>query len=121
MLDIKICDEGDFDGDLQLTDDGDITLEDNVLQNACISILWISGEWRFGPDIGLPWFDDILLKSPSTDLIQQEIRDALLSVDGVQDATIDLISYNQKERSLRFRFSIEANGKTYSKEVAVGE
>lgn len=121
MLDIKTCTEGTYEGDLELTEDGDIQLDDNILQNACISILWISGEWRLAPDLGIPWFDDILQKNPNTDLIQQEIRDALLNVDGVDDAEVELIEFNQKTRSVKFKFSVEAGGESYSKEVTVGE
>ena len=121
MLDIKTCEDGDYEGDLELTEDGDIQLCNNILQNACISILWISGEWRFAPDLGLPLFDDILMKSPNTELIRQEIRDALLNVDGVQDADIDLLEFNPKQRSMTFRFTVTAGGETYSKEVTVGE
>lgn len=120
MIDIAICLEGKHNGDIVLTDDGDITLTNNLLQNARIAILTIMNEWRLGPDIGLPWYEDILVKNPNTDLIRQEIRDALINVDGVEDATVDLLEFNSAERKISFRFTLIANGETYSEEVLIG-
>ena len=121
MLDIKLCEDGDFDGDLDLTTDGDIKFESNPLQDACISVLWIGGEWRFSPDSGLPWFDEILLKNPNTETIAQYIRDALLQIEGVENADVELVEYNPQKRTVKFRFTIYTEEGTYSKEVSVGE
>lgn len=120
MLDIKLCTDGDYAGDFDLTDDGDIQLSNSLLQNAKVAILWIADEWRLGPDIGLPWYEEILVKNPNAELIRQEIRDALLTVDGVEDADAELLEFDRKNRTIKFRFSITADGEVYSEEVTLG-
>lgn len=120
MLDIKLCTDGDYAGDLDLTDDGDIQFSNSLLQNAKTAILWISDEWRLGPDIGLPWFDEILVKNQNTQLIQQEIRNALMGIDGVENAEVELRELDRRNRKITFQFSITADGETYSEEVTVG-
>lgn len=120
MLDIKLCESGDFAGDLDLTEDGDIQIGNDVLQNARTAILWILGEWQFGPELGLPWFDDILVKRPNIDLIRQEIRDALLGVDDVSDADVELTEFDTRNRRISFNFTVWVGEESYSEEVTVG-
>lgn len=119
MLDIKLCTDGDYEGDIELTDDGDIQLENGFLQNARVSILWIAGEWRLGPDIGLPWFEEILVKNPDTELIRREILNSLLNIDGVEDADVDILEFNSRDRIIKFKYIITANGEVYSEEMTL--
>lgn len=119
MLDIKLCDSGDYVGDLDITEDGDIQFTDDLLQNAKTAILWILGEWRLGPEFGLPWFDDILVKSPDLDLIQAEIRDALLDIEGVQDADVELLEFDSRNRKISFSFTLFDGEDEYSEEVTI--
>ena len=72
MIDIKL----NNDGDLDISPTGDFQLDDNPLQDARIAILWIEGEWRFNPDVGLPWFEEFLVKNGNPEIVIQQIRNA---------------------------------------------
>ena len=123
MIDILTCKEGDYDGDLELTEDGDIQIEDNIAQNVRIALSWISGEWRLGPDIGLPYFDEILVKNPNLDLLKQDIANAILEVEGVTDAEVKDLTFDRKSRKITISFTCtvgnDEDEETYSEEVAV--
>lgn len=116
MLDIKL----NTTGDLDITPSGDIQLDNNPLQDARTAILWIEGEWRLGPDAGLPWFDELLVKNTNPDILSQQIRNALLAVEDIDDAEVELEEIDQRNRIIRFTFTISANGETYSEEVQIG-
>jgi len=72
-------------GDLAVTSSGDISLTDSVCQAIKIRLLWFLGEWRLGTSLGLPWFEEILIKNPNKLRIEQVLRDEILSVDEVTD------------------------------------
>lgn len=120
MLDILLCDSGEYKGDLDLTEDGDIQLGSNLFQNAQIAISWILGEWRLGPDMGLPWFEEILVKKPNLDIIRQIVIDAILDVDGITDADAEVLEYNSAERWIKMKVYCETDDENYSGEVMIG-
>lgn len=115
MIDIRL----NSDGDLDITSSGDIQLKDNPLQDAKTAILWIEGEWRMAPEDGLPWFDEFLVKNADPDLIVQEIRNALLDIEGIDDADVELQELDRRNRTIRFTFSVSSNGEEYSEEVEI--
>lgn|GEM_PF-3755842 len=51
------------DGDLNITENGDIQLPESVRQAIRIRLLWFFSEWRFAPEIGVPYFEDFLIKN----------------------------------------------------------
>jgi len=69
------------DGDLYIGDDGDIAITDSVRQAVKIRLQWFLYEWKFYPDTGVPYFEDILVKNPSIDKIRGILRDEIMSVD----------------------------------------
>jgi hypothetical protein len=46
-------------------------------------LLFILGEWILDTRLGVPWFEEILVKNPDLRLIQARIRDVILSVPGM--------------------------------------
>lgn len=115
MIDIRINEEGDFD----ITPTGDIQISDNPLQDARISVLWIAGELRLKPEIGLPWFEEILVKNADPYIISQRIRDVLLSFEDVDDADVEIEEYDIRKRSICFKYTIYVGEDTYSEEVEI--
>ena len=115
MIDIKL----NSDGDLDISESGDIQLCNDPLQDARITILWIEGEWRLNPEAGLPWFEEILVKNANPDIISQQIRSALLGIDGIINADVELEEYDRRNRSIRFKYTITADEETYSEEVLI--
>ena len=61
----------DKDGDLYLTPNGDISLTDSVRQAILIRLRWFLGEWIFNTSFGMPYYSQILIKNPSTAVIEQ--------------------------------------------------
>ena len=115
MLDILLND----DNDLSLTDDGDIRLAYSIPQAISVRLKWISGEWRLGPEYGFPWFTDVFKKNPDTALIAQKIRSEILDVDGVNDAKVDLVTYDVAARTISFRYRAYTDTEEFVEEVVL--
>ena len=72
------------DGDLYINPaTGDIQITDSVEQAIRIRLLWFWGEWRLGPDHGIPYFEEILIKNPNKLRIRQLFREAIMPVEEV--------------------------------------
>lgn len=115
MKDIKLNDAGD----IAVTEYGDITLTESVKQKILMRLRWIKGEWRLGPDLGFSWFEDVLVKSPNLDNIQQFLREEILQVDGVTDAEVTDVKYNAQQRKATFRFAYTVDEEIYKEEVTI--
>jgi len=115
MKDIRLNDAGD----IAVTEFGDITLTESVKQKILIRLRWIKEEWRLGPDLGFSWFEDVLVKNPNLDNIQQLLREEILEVEGVTDAEVTEVKFNQKERKATFRFTYTVDEETYKEEVTI--
>ncbi|MCD8397524.1 MAG: hypothetical protein LUD12_10175 [Lachnospiraceae bacterium] len=117
MLDILLETSGDERWDLDITEDGDIQLTDSELQNVLVALQWIYDEWRLGPDLGFPWYEEVLVKNPNTELIRQEILETILEVDGITEANVEMLEYSPRERKISFSFTCKAGEETYEEEV----
>lgn len=113
MVDILL----DADGDIFLTPDGDISVVDNIRQAVLIRLRWIAGEWRLGPGLGFPWYEEVFVKNPNIPKLRSLIREEILAVEGVTGAEITDMIYDGKYRSLTVRYKI-AVGETIYKEEA---
>ena len=107
------------DGDIKLSDIGDISLTESIRQQVLIHLRWIRDEWRLGPDLGFTWFEDVLVKRPNLDNIQQLIREEIMKVDGVTDAEVEDAVYDPKNRTARFPFMFCIGADSYKEEVTI--
>ena len=57
MKDVLLTDAGD----LLINSLGDISLTDSVQQAITVRLRWFADEWRLGRDIGVPYFEYILI------------------------------------------------------------
>ena len=73
-------------GDIKVSAVGDISLTESVRQAVLIRLRWIYQEWRLGPTMGFPWFEEVFVKNPNTVKIRQLIRDEIMQVEGVTAA-----------------------------------
>lgn len=77
----------DIQGDLALTADGrDLMLVSNeakVLQNIRVRAAIYKGSWRYDRNVGVPYFDDILVAGPSVELVRRRFYELLIGTDGV--------------------------------------
>lgn len=109
-MDICVTDEMD----MLVTDDGDIklttaaTTAEQLAQEIKTSLLWIHEEWRLGPELGFPWFEDVLVKKPDFEMIMQQIRNTILDIDEVDDCSVQLLSFDEAARRVKFEFHVTA-------------
>lgn len=105
--------------DIHVTNEGDVALTDSVRQAVLIKIKWILGEWRLGPEIGFPWYEEVLVKKPDLVKISSILRSAIMEVDGVSAATVNDISINKQNRTLSANFEFVVGETTYREEMTL--
>ena len=115
MLDFKLTNSGD----LELTDGGDILTTDSVCQAVRIRLLWFLDEWRLGPDMGFPYFENVFVKNPSESKIRHLIRETVMSVDEVTDVTEISFSVNNRTREANIAVSFTTDEDTFREEVNI--
>ena len=72
-------------GDLLINESGDFTIIDSVRQGIQIKLRWIKGEWVFNPEMGVPYFESILVKTPNRALIEKTLRDHREEYEGEEE------------------------------------
>lgn len=115
MLDIQL----DKTGDLAVSETGDIFMTQSVEQAVLIRLRWIYSEWRLGPELGFPWFEEVFVKNPNTLKIKQLIRDEILKVNEVTSATVTSVKYDPAKRAATFTYSFSTDEATYREEVTL--
>ena len=115
MYDLKL----DTEGDISISKYGDISLIDSTRQEILIRLRWIFGEWRLGPELGFAWFEEVLVRNPNIGNIKQLIREEILQVEGVTDAKVTEVKYDERTRKAMFRFVYSVDKGTFNEEVTV--
>ena len=115
MVDITL----DKNGDIVVSETGDITLTESLCQAVKIRLKWIKEEWRLGPDLGFDWFGDVFVKNPNLENIKQLIRSEVLQVEGVEEAEVVKIEYKPRERKVYFACTFRVSGETYAEEATI--
>jgi len=106
-------------GDLKISGTGDISLTDSVRQAVVIRLQWFFEEWRFAPQYGVPYFEDILVKNPNLEEVRRIIRDETLSVEEVTDARNITVSVNKPARTAQITLDIVTAEQTYREELLI--
>lgn len=109
------------DGELHLTEQGDIALEDSIAQKIKIRIKWWLGEWRWDDEEGLPYRDDLFVKNPDTDGFEMSIREKIFEIDEITEVQDVSVSYNEKERIGRIAFTALTDDETIREEVEIDD
>lgn len=115
VLDILL----DGDGDLAVSDTGDIALTQSVRQAILIRLRWFLTEWRLGPGIGVDYWGTILVKNPNLVKVRQAIRNEILSVDEVQAVNYVKVDYNAKTRQTVITYEAVTDEETFREEVKI--
>lgn len=113
MLDILLSSKGD----LKINDSGDIELTESVRQAIRIRLQWFWSEWRLGPEAGIPWFEEILVKNPNIDRCLQIFREAILSVKEVKNVRDMSLVIEPKTRQAKLKFTATTDEETINEEV----
>lgn len=115
MKDLRMND----DGDLYINEVGDIEVTDDVLQAIKIRLKWFLGEWRLNTEYGMPYFDEVFVKNPSTSLLEDRLRSEILDVEGVQSVDSIKINIDKSTRVSEIQFSVVAGNESLQGEVTV--
>lgn len=115
MLDLLLT----RDHDLSISEWGDISLTNNKRQAIKIRLLWFFQEWRFAPDKGIPYFEEVFIKNPNILRVRRIIRDEVMSVEGVQDIKNIQINININTRVAQFVFDAVIDDEAFREEVSI--
>ena len=107
------------DGDLRITDN-DIAVTDSIEQGILIRLRWWFGEWRFGPDYGVKYFERVFVKNPNKTLIASDLQKQIMDVDGVLRVENIDIDMDYKTRSALIRYTVVTESlERYMREVRI--
>ena len=115
MLDILL----DPNGDLHITENGDIKLTQSIRQSIRIRLLWFLNEWRFSPNNGIPYFEDMLIKHPNITRIRKAINNEILSISHIKSIQDLQIHFNEQTRGLKINFKVITDKETYNEELII--
>ncbi|MBR3972991.1 MAG: hypothetical protein IKJ99_03425 [Oscillospiraceae bacterium] len=115
MLDIKL----DQSGDILVSDTGDVFITQSVRQAVLVRLRWIYNEWRLAPELGFPWFEYVFVKNPNLITIRQLIRDEIMKVDHVTDASVTDVTFNKQKRTITFAYTCTVSEETFREEVTM--
>ena len=107
----------DRSGDMYVSPKGDIVLNDSVSQKIRIRLLWFLGEWRWDPEEGIPYFDDVFIKNPDTDRIETIIREKIFEVTEVTEVNDVTVELDSKARRVKVKFEAKTDEETLREEV----
>lgn len=111
MSDLKIGSDGDLEiknGNLQLTN-GD----DAVRQHLQQRLRTFLGEWFLDLDVGVPYFQDILVKNPNVNQVDGILKQTILTTPGV----VELVSFTMNSDPTARTLSVEFEYTSYSGEI----
>lgn len=115
MIDLRLNAEGD----LELSDAGDISVTDSIVQAVRIRLLWFFGEWRLGPGMGFPYFEHLFVKNPNEAKLRHLIRETVMEVEGVTDVTEISFSIDRKTRQAAIALAFTTDEDTFREEVKI--
>lgn len=114
MKDILLVDD-----DLYVTDTGDIRITDRVSQTAKIRLRWFKNEWGLGPQFGMPYYEEFLVKNPNIPKLKRIISEQLMDIKEVTSVTNLEITVDPRTREALITFTIVCGEEYYDEEVTI--
>lgn len=115
MVDFKLT----SDWDLEVTPIGDIVPTESVVQAVIIRLKWFLAEWRLGPTLGFPYFEEVFVKNPNLTKIRFLFRDLVLDVEGVTSVTKADIVPDPRTREAIISIVFTVGEEVFQKEVKI--
>lgn len=115
MFDVKL----DCNGDIEVSENGDISITNSVRQQALIRLRWIYDEWRLGPELGFPWFKDVFVKNPNVERIRMLIRSEIAKIENIKNVVVTDVKVDKDTRTLAVKFTFTVNKETFQEEVTM--
>ncbi len=94
-------------GDLELSAARDLQIVtgiDAIAQHLRIRFNFFFGEWFLNRLLGVPWFEEVLVKAPDLNVVQSLLRDVILTTPGVLEITRFVIDFDGVTRQLSLDF-----------------
>lgn len=113
-LDPETNDLALFRGDLTLVTDGAA-----IVQEVNIRLAFLLGEWFLDIEAGLPYFEDINVKSPNLAVIRTIFINEILSVAGIASVTAFALDFNRQTRHLKITWSADTDFGELSSETEI--
>lgn len=115
VIDFKL----DAGGDLELSLAGDIALSESIVQAVRIRLLWFLQEWRLGPGLGVPYFEEILGKNPNEGKVRHRIREAVMGVEGVVNVQSVALALDKRSRQAAITAAFSTGEESFQEEVKI--
>jgi len=77
---------------------------DAITQHVAIGLQFFRGEWLLDQRIGIPYYQNILIKNPDFNLVRFLLREAVLQTPGVTGLTSFTTTFTPAPRSLGVQF-----------------
>ncbi len=109
-LSLDLLPASEFFGDLVLTD-GDLVINsgtDAIRQNVIQRLKTYLGEWFLNNQIGIPYFQQILVKNPNQGNIDAIFQDAIMGTPGIVSLNKYSLDHDRETRRLTIRFQATA-------------
>lgn len=106
-------------GDLYISQSGDITLTDSIIQKIHIKILWILGEWKWNKEEGIDYFGYVLMKNPDIEMIEGIIREKIFEIEEVVDVLEIEVKVDKKNRRGTISYVVSTEEEKVRGEVAI--
>lgn len=107
--------ENPIEGDLRL-EGGQLVLVtgiEAIRQELVVRLRWFRGEWFLDRRTGVPWFQRIIGHRTALRIVEQIIRNVILSTPGIEAITTFTLAHDNAER----RITIDFEARTSSGEV----
>lgn len=101
--------------DLALGDDGDLDLssgglalidgDDALVQHLALRFKLVKGECFLDPDVGVPYFQSVLVKNPDLVAIQSIFRRVILTTPGITEITAFAFAFDASTRRAQLTFT----------------
>lgn len=117
MIDLKLNGQHDL-----MIKDQKLVIVDGINQKAQqikVVLLTFLGEWFLDTTIGLPYFDEVLVKNPERSRIQSIFRRKIMGVKGVLGVERLSLDFDLRERTLFVAFSARTRDGVVRDEVKV--
>lgn len=103
MADLKL----DANGDLEIGADGDLIIVtgiDAIRQHLLIRLQFFRGEWFLDTRLGIPYFEEVLVKAPDLNVVQSLLREVIDETPGVIAISSFELDFDGVTRSLSLDF-----------------
>jgi len=81
---------------------------DQIVQNVRVRLQFFLTEYFLDETIGMPWFEQVLIKRFNIDQIENRVKQEILATDGILNIQKFIMNFNPAERILSIAFKAEA-------------